>query len=320
MKTKHISLRLIARWAGWGLVALASVFFIREVIRQMPTFTQIAWDMHGLFAIGFSTALMLLVVLIGGGMWFALLRDQNQTPNLLTALRIVALSQIAKYLPGNVGHLVGQVTLAKGAGIPIGVAMTTLTISSLWLIAIGVGLGSFGILSLTETMEMDWMPSLSAWHLAALTVILCVAPWVGILILNCWLPKLSELIGGGRKLALPRISTALLLGIGFTVCFFIFGLMLELQATYLFNADSGNWLILTLLFTGAWVSGYLVPGAPGGIGVREAMMIILLTPIVGGSAATGLGISMRVATTAGDALAFVLGTVISRWEGHSNAA
>jgi hypothetical protein len=314
MTTPRLTIKRATHWFGLAIVAVASIYFIQEVIRQLPAFGEINLGIEGIIGLMLSTALMVLVVVIGGIMWHWLLKDQQQATSLLTALRVVALSQMAKYLPGNVGHLIGQVTLAKAAGIPIGVALTTLTISTLWLIAIGLGLGSAGLLALMDEVSISWLPPLTPLHIAGLVFFLCLAPWVGIGLVNRLLPALSERLGGGQPLANPRLSTGLMLGAGFTLCFFLFGIMLQLQTGFIFQSDAGSWLTFTLLFTGAWVAGYLVPGAPGGLGVREAMMIVLLSPIVGVTTATGLGISMRIVTTAGDAVAFLLGTGLAHWE------
>ena len=62
-----------------------------------------------------------------------------------------------------------------------------------------------------------------------------------------------------------------------------------------------------LLFGVAWIAGYLVPGAPGGLGVREAVMLLLFAPMVGPGVAVGISISMRVANMLGDGLAFLCG-------------
>ena len=87
------------------------------------------------------------------------------------------------------------------------------------------------------------------------------------------------------------------------------GLTLKLQARWLFRVGDGSVMELTCLFAVAWVAGYLTPGAPGGLGVREAMMVLLLSPVVGSGAAVGLGITMRITTTLGDAVAFFVGLI-----------
>ena len=55
--------------------------------------------------------------------------------------------------------------------------------------------------------------------------------------------------------------------------------------------------------------GYVVPGSPGGLGVREAMMVVLFTPLTGAAVAAGLAVSMRLTTLLGDALTVLLGVL-----------
>ena len=63
---------------------------------------------------------------------------------------------------------------------------------------------------------------------------------------------------------------------------------------------------LALLFSVAWIIGYVVPGSPGGMGVR-AMMLLLFTPVIGAGATLGISVTMRVTSILGDGLAFPLG-------------
>jgi uncharacterized membrane protein YbhN (UPF0104 family) len=90
--------------------------------------------------------------------------------------------------------------------------------------------------------------------------------------------------------------------------------MLKWQAVHIFHVNSGNLLTLSLLFASAWTAGYLLPGAPGGLGVREAVSIALLTPILGAGTAVALSITMRLSTTLGDGLAFLVGLLLQRLE------
>jgi uncharacterized membrane protein YbhN (UPF0104 family) len=53
----------------------------------------------------------------------------------------------------------------------------------------------------------------------------------------------------------------------------------------------------------AWLVGVLVFFAPSGLGLREATLIALLAPILGGGAAIALALGLRLANFAGDFLA-----------------
>ena len=123
-----------------------------------------------------------------------------------------------------------------------------------------------------------------------------------------WVKRIS----GGHSIATPRLSTAFVAAILFVLMFLAMGLMLKLQAQWIFNVSDSNLIELTSLFAIAWLAGYLVPGAPGGLGVRETMMVLLLSPVVGAGTAVGLGLTLRVTTTVGDAVAFALGMLFKQ--------
>jgi glycosyltransferase 2 family protein len=313
---KAWNLRRFAKGLALVLVVLAGVYFLAELVRHAEDLRSIEWDRGTIIALIGSLMGMVLVVLLGGLMWFVLLRDQGATITIPVAVEIVTLSQIAKYLPGNMGHIVGQVTLATAAGIPLGIAMGSLLISSLWLVSIGLGMGAVALTFFVDVpiLGEDFVIGLPG--LIALGVVLAALPWFGIPMVNHIFPALARKVGGGSLLTVPRLSTALALGLGFFSCFVIFGVMLKLQAQLIFGVSEGDVVTLTFLFTAAWVAGYLMPGAPGGLGVREAVMLLLLTPVVGPAAAAGLGVTMRLVTVAGDGLAFVLGLAVKYLRHH----
>ncbi len=62
----------------------------------------------------------------------------------------------------------------------------------------------------------------------------------------------------------------------------------------------------------AWTLGFVTPGAPSGLGVREALLVSMLSPTVGAPNATGLALCFRAVTTLGDLIGFAAGSVGQR--------
>jgi hypothetical protein len=56
----------------------------------------------------------------------------------------------------------------------------------------------------------------------------------------------------------------------------------------------------------AWATGFVVPGAAAGIGVREAMLVIALEGALAPEIGAAVALALRVATTAGDGIFCVL--------------
>jgi len=295
---------------GLVLVIAATGYFVYELYAQRAVFAEINWSWPAMLAMAGSIAGMLTITLLGGVAWRILLADQGFKLPWPTAMRLVALSQIGKYLPGNVGHFVGQVALSRAVGIPVGVSVAALGISTVWLIALGVGVGSAGLIEAAANSGVSWMPAFTPGRLIPLFVLLIALPWIGIFVLNHFLPRLSEALGKGQKIVPPSIGAAAFLTSVFLGTFVIFGLMLKVQSSTLFDTPDVGVITFMLLFASAWVAGYLIPGAPGGVGIREAMMLLLFTPLLGAGPAAALGLSMRIATTLGDGAAFLAGLAI----------
>ena len=71
-------------------------------------------------------------------------------------------------------------------------------------------------------------------------------------------------------------------------------------------AKESQFVSLVGVYALSWIVGFIIPGAPAGIGVREALMVTLLEPIYGSGVAAGLSLIFRFVSSLGDLLAFLL--------------
>jgi uncharacterized membrane protein YbhN (UPF0104 family) len=301
------STQRLLKTVAYVVVALATGYFLLELVRRFGDIPPIVWNgVTVAIAVASVLAGVLVVVLIGL-MWTLLLRDQGVTLPFLKALQIVAVSQIGKYLPGNVGQFAGRAVLAQQVGIPLGVSASTMLIETAWTLAIGAGFAVAALALFVDAATASALPSVGLLELGLLTSGLLVLPWLGISMVNRFLPGLSRKVGGGKLVTPPRLRTALAVSGLMVLCFFVLGAVVTMHARGLFGVTDASWVTVTVLFTAAWLVGYVVPGAPGGMGVREAMMVLVLTPALGAGPAIGLGVTVRLATLAGDGLSFLLG-------------
>jgi len=77
---------------------------------------------------------------------------------------------------------------------------------------------------------------------------------------------------------------------------------------------------LFVAFTISWLAGFIAPGAPAGMGVREAIMILILSRYLAGSACILISLLSRFVTMAGDICFFVIALVSGKQKsaGRSN--
>ena len=60
------------------------------------------------------------------------------------------------------------------------------------------------------------------------------------------------------------------------------------------------------IFSCSWIAGYVTPGAPGGVGIREAIIIFSLAALVGEAQATVAALLFRCVTVGGDVIFYLL--------------
>ena len=76
------------------------------------------------------------------------------------------------------------------------------------------------------------------------------------------------------------------------------------------TGSSPPFLWLVGSYTAGYLVGFVAPLAPGGLGVREAMLVVLLAPSYGMGVAIAISLAIRLANVAGELLAVALVHVV----------
>jgi hypothetical protein len=295
------------RVVGIVFALLAIGYFVIYAAKRFRDIPPIDWNIVSMAVAFLSIGLITVSIGIVGGIWQLLLRDNNIIVNWKRVQIIVAISQFGKYLPGNVGQHVGRVFMARESGIPTFITINTMFIEILWGVGVGTGLSLLSLLFFVDATFLNNWTNLGVIELSLLFIVAVLLPMFGIRFINFFLPGIARKLSSEENIVEPRPLTSLMVSGLFLLNFLIIGVVINLQAHWIFGRVDGGILELTCLFAIAWIAGYLVPGAPAGLGVREVLMVLLLTPIFGSGTAIGLSITLRLTTTFGDALAFILG-------------
>jgi len=296
-----------------AVTILAIGFFVHYALRNLDKIPSLNWSLETTAIALFSVALVVFSIGIVGTIWYMLLRDNGISTSWKQAQIIFAIAQLGKYLPGNVGQHVGRVFMARKIGISVPITLSTMLVEIILGTSISAGLAVLSLILFVDGQTLGLKLQFGSVQLGLGVALLLFMPWLGIGFLNRYLPGLAKRLSGGGVIAAPRLRTALAVAVLFLLCFVVMGLILKLQAQWFFGVTEGSVFELTCLFSVAWLAGYLVPGAPGGLGVREAMMVLLLSPVLGAGAAVGLGVTLRITTTLGDAVAFLLGVAAKKF-------
>ncbi|ROO90035.1 hypothetical protein EDD29_7748 [Actinocorallia herbida] len=218
--------------------------------------------------------------------WRALLAGCGAPLPVRATTRIMFLGQLGKYVPGSVWALVGQVELAR----PYGVARTASASATVLAMATTV---ATGCLTAAAALPLTSAEALRAyWWAAALTPVLlaCLHPRVVTWALNLALRLVRRPV---LDSAVP--ARAMAAAVAWTLLGWLF------FAVHLWLlAPSGSVLLAGGAYALAYVVGFLVILAPGGLGAREAALVLALGPVMGQADALVLALASRAVLTIAD--------------------
>lgn len=220
-----------------------------------------------------------LMVLLALG-WLAI----NQSHQAKVLFSIYLKSIALKYLPGNFFHFVYRHSETIKTGLTHAQVMAATIKETLSLIM-------WSVLSLM--LLLIW-PA----HIQSLI------PWLPMPLL--WLSLLAVI---GVTSYYLSISWSLSQHLKVMVCHAVYFLGMGLICFMTFKALGFNGLSLpfiTGLYALAWLAGYIIPGAPGGLGVREAVFIFVGTPMIQAHEALILIAIIRLISVATETVIYLL--------------
>jgi glycosyltransferase 2 family protein len=227
--------------------------------------------------------------------WRSLLADLGSRLSLSDAVRVMFIGQLAKYVPGSVWPVLGQMELAADRGVPRTRTAVSVLLSSAVMICTG------GLVAAVT------LPFVAAGSAGRYLWVLCAAPVSMILlsppILNRTLKLLLQLL---RRPTLYQAAT--LRGLAVSTWWALLSWSLNGLTIYLLMgrlAGLGGEVLLasTAGYALSWVAGFLFIIAPAGAGVREAVMVAVLSVQTTTAAALTVALVSRGLAVVADALA-----------------
>lgn len=284
---------------------LAGVYFVKFSIDNLDKLPSLDWDIPQVMVILGSLLIWILIVLIGAIIWKIILSGFYIAIDWRDCLKIFGVSQFGKYLPGNIGHFLGRALLAKSVGISPSYSSQSMFLEMSWSVGIASALALFGLVS-GRNLDVS-APVLFLFVIAAFFL-----PWLSVFIINRFFPGILSYFLNGEKLLIPSRYAVVKVCSLYLLTFFCVGLILDWHAQALFGAENSSIFLATVFFSWSWVAGYITPGAPAGLGVREAVLVGTLSSLYGPGAAVGVAVSLRLVTTLGDGIVFLVALLASR--------
>lgn len=258
------SIKIFAKW-GWisGILIFVSIFAIekRETLAS------------ALVAIPIESMLCAVLLILGAKLCLV--------SNLKTAAkkfgivvswregyRIYNLTQLAKYIPGSIWQFVGRIAILREKNISSIAIRNSLLAEHFWVLGVATLLAI--IFSLKNIQEFIYFLSVKqALHSPVLMLIVIVF-LVGLI--------LFSIIKRNLLHSVVNFSPPIFAVLTLVIAWFLFGTSLWITTLPFLGESESTFLYIVGVYCFAFVSGFFVPFAPAGIGVREAVLVFALSP------------------------------------------
>ncbi|MCP9771546.1 flippase-like domain-containing protein [Synechococcus sp. Tobar12-5m-g] len=311
LKLPSLSLPPLPGGARLWVSLLSFGFVFAALLGNGQQLLALRLDPQGWLWLMIGVGISLLSLAVNGLAWTVGLRWLGFRPAWAACLRFYLRSNLLKYLPGGIWHLAARVQLLRQAADPspggagpllsaplptpqalVAVLLDPVLAASAALLLLGLG---------------GWQNGLAL--LALVPIVVLMPRWLNPLLgrmerrraRQLGLEELDQANGAAQPFALPgypllpllpQFGFVLLRFGGFACCVLAFDQQLSLGWP--------SWLAGFLL---AWTVGLVVPGAPGGLGVFEAVLLLRLGAELPEAPLLAVALSYRLVATLADLLA-----------------
>jgi len=297
--------RRLLRLCGLALSLIAVVWigvrFARSGALDLLANTAVSpWRMTASLLAG-ALCYALASSLLAFAWWRMMLALSKQSIPARPIMATYAVSQYGKYLPGNVAHYAVRHAWSRRYGLQhaaLGVA-SILEAALLLLAALSLTL-------LADTRRLAVLSILDPRLAIALLVLMLIVLGVAL----HWARR-KDFFGRMHVPALPP-TPVLLLCFACYLAFLLICAALLYGLAHFLGIGIDSFAMLLAASAASWLAGFVVIGAPGGLGVREAAFVALTGAALGESHALLLIGLFRVMTFVGDTLFFGAGALILR--------
>jgi len=288
------------------MVVLAAVVWLvwRSADEIASYHFDVRWPLMGLGFLAMCAAygVMLLV-------WLRLSRTLGLTAPAALAARAWLVSQLGKYVPGKVTLLLVRLDIYRGhSGRKVSVATLVEYIVSL--------AASCVLILLAVALASQDLPAYVRWGAAAGGVAAFLVLWPPLL--RRWANRILCLLQREPLSQFPAYGALLRYVGAYLIVGLLYGLSLYAVLASLAPVQTGNFLILTGIYEAAGLVGIAAVFAPGGIGVREGVLMLVLPLFVARPAAIVGVLIMRMIHTLAELCLAGIAVCRVRMRGHGS--
>lgn len=234
--------------------------------------------------------------------WVKLLKGLGTKVGLVRAMKSIALSQVGRYAPGRIWSYIGRAELGKVYAIPRTSSAVGLFVET-ELLVISASIAFLGGLAF----------SFGQWKVVALPhslyFLLLLIPFE-IAFLH---PTVTKRLAGPLLRIFHReaptvtlhYKVLLMLTLLYVIAWYLSGIGFYFMTKAVYPIKWSACIAISAAYPAAWLVGFLSLITPSGFGVREGILVLLLTPLIPTPMAITLSFLARIWTTAFEGICFL---------------
>lgn len=246
---------LAVLWAGRDIMAQWRAFRASDEVLHLQPLPILA-----------SSVLVLFAYIVLVETWRAVVRSSGGHLGFGRAMHIWFVSNLGRYVPGKIWQIGAMGALAKRAGVAPSVAIGSSLVVNLVNLLVGLGLALATGAEFAGSRDVAYA--------------LGVAMLLGLAALPLGIPWLARVAGRivGRSLDLPTLTPWSLwrTALGCLIAWLSYGLAFRWLVSGVLGSAPGPVTSYIAAFTGSYLLGYIALFSPGGVGVREASLSVML--------------------------------------------
>ena len=255
-----------------------------------------------LFAASFAPLLAYIALVAAG--WRMVLDGMSYKIGLGESIKIRTVSDLGRYLPGKIWCVVGRAFWCEKAGIPKRDAF----VSTIIEIALNMASGLIIFIIFLPFMTISSALVIPAVIVLALAFFLLIEPRAFSSVANRVLRKLKM-----QEIEVRISRKKILLTLAYFVATWaVFGVSFYMFLNSFYAMPLASMGVMTGIFAFSFVIGFVVLIAPGGLGVREGVMSLLLAAFMPLPLAIAVSLLSRVWFMAGEFLIAGAPIILSR--------
>jgi len=301
--TKMNTKKVLVRLAQVIIILLIFYFLIKNLVSNWNQVKDFDWQFdYPLLIVSFVLQIMALFWLVK--IWGGVLRHTGSSVSYFKLFKVWFFANLGRYLPGKVWQFLGMIYMLEKRGVPKRNSFSTAILAQSFSVISGLFIA---VIFLGASLYSQFFSKNPALVMAG------VIFGLAILVLVCYPKALENILNLGlgilkkEKISLDIASKDVIIYVlCYSVSWLLFGLAFLIFVKSMAQASFDMYPSLTGAFAFSVNIGFLALFVPGGIGVREGILVLLLSSLFPLPIATLISLLARLWVTLAELLCFLI--------------